>query len=229
MVALAVGTAVGRVLGLGPRLAILVASGNAICGNSAIAAVAKIVGAQSEEVAAAIAFTAVLSVAAVLVLPGTVTLLALDSRSYGIFAGLTVYAVPQVIAATTPVSALSLQIGTLTKLIRVLMLGPAMLAISLLSPERTKERPPLHRLIPWFAVGFVLMCLLRSVQAVPESALPAISDATTILTVLAMAALGLSVELRGLARGGPRVAAASALTMILIGVLALLLVKAIPG
>ncbi len=50
---------------------------------------------------------------------------------YGVLAGLTVYAVPQVLAATAPVAALSVQVGTLVKLVRVLMLGPVVLVLSL--------------------------------------------------------------------------------------------------
>jgi uncharacterized membrane protein YadS len=60
---------IGRLFGLSKRLAILVACGNSICGNSAIAAVAPVIGASGDEVASSIAFTAVLGVAVVLLLP----------------------------------------------------------------------------------------------------------------------------------------------------------------
>ena len=84
-------------------MAILVACGNAICGNSAIAAVAPVIGADSKDVAAVIAFTAVLGVLMVLGLPLFVPLAGLSRHQYGVLAGLTVYAVPQVLAATVPV------------------------------------------------------------------------------------------------------------------------------
>ena len=60
-------------------MAVLVASGNAICGNSAIAAVAPIIGATAREVASAIAFTAVLGVAVVLALPLLIPALGLSA------------------------------------------------------------------------------------------------------------------------------------------------------
>ena len=60
---------IGRMLGLSKRLAILVACGNSICGNSAIAAVAPVIGADGDDIASSIAFTAVLGVAVVLMLP----------------------------------------------------------------------------------------------------------------------------------------------------------------
>jgi uncharacterized integral membrane protein (TIGR00698 family) len=134
---------VGRAVGLPRRMAALVACGNAICGNSAIAAVAPIIGATGREVAAAIAFTAVLGVAVVLALPLLVPAFGLSATQYGVLAGLTVYAVPQVLAATAPLGSLSMQAGTLVKLVRVLMLGPLVLLLSLGVGRRSdKEKQP---------------------------------------------------------------------------------------
>src|SRR5207342_1531625 len=106
---------IGRAFGLSKRLAILVACGNSICGNSAIAAVAPVIGADGDEVASSIAFTAVLGVIVVLILPVIGVMLGLTQLAYGALAGLTVYAVPQVIAATAPVGVKAVQIGTLVK------------------------------------------------------------------------------------------------------------------
>src|SRR6185503_5950264 len=132
VVVVALGASYGlcRVLGLPKRMAVLVACGNSICGNSAIAAVAPVIGARGEDVASSIAFTAILGVIVVLALPLLVPLLALTDTQYGILAGLSVYAVPQVLAATMPVGMVSVQIGTLVKLLRVLMLGPVVLVLS---------------------------------------------------------------------------------------------------
>jgi uncharacterized integral membrane protein (TIGR00698 family) len=126
-VAIVVSYGTGRLLGLHHRMALLVACGNSICGNSAIAAVAPVIGANSADIAASISFTAVLGVIVVLTLPLLVPLLQLSLTQYGVLAGLTVYAVPQVLAATLPIGALSNQVGTVVKLVRVLMLGPVVL------------------------------------------------------------------------------------------------------
>ncbi len=119
-------------MGLPQRVSILIACGNSICGNSAIAAVAPVIGADSDDVASSIAFTAILGVIVVLGLPLFIPLLRLSETQYGVLAGLTVYAVPQVLAATVPISAVSAQLGTLVKLVRVLMLGPVIILLSLL-------------------------------------------------------------------------------------------------
>src|SRR6476620_3857170 len=180
LAALAVGFLLGRSLGLRPRLAALVAVGNAICGNSAIAAVAPVIGAEPDDVASSIAFTAVLGVIVVLALPLLKPALALSDYQYGVVAGLTVYAVPQVLAATLPVSTLSGQVGTLVKLTRVLMLGPIVLGLSV-SMRRRGHAPrgqvALGRLVPWFIIGFLLLAAVRATGVVPE---PIVSSARWI-------------------------------------------------
>ena len=228
---------IGRMLGLPKRLAILVACGNSICGNSAIAAVAPVIGADSDEVASSIAFTAVLGVAVVLALPLIGGILDMTQLGYGALAGLTVYAVPQVIAAAAPAGAKAVQIGTLVKLVRVLMLGPVCLALSLgagkLREERLptaahplpSKRPKLHQLVPWFIIGFLLMIALRSGGAIPTAALAPIAGTATFLTVVAMAALGLGVDVRTVARAGAPVVATTILSLLALGVVSYALVR----
>jgi uncharacterized integral membrane protein (TIGR00698 family) len=224
--------AMGRLLSLPPRMAILIACGNSICGNSAIAAVAPVIGAKSEEVASAVAFTAVLGVIVVLGLPLLVPLLTLTEAQYGIVAGLTVYAVPQVLAATVPVGLVATQIGTLVKLVRVLMLGPLVVAMSVLGPRFTDGRPAregkkpgLGKLVPWFIVGFLILAAFRSLGLIPEIVVEPVRTVSRILTILSMAALGLGVDIRILGRVGPQVVATVTGSLILLVVISLLLVR----
>ena len=137
---LTISTLLGRALGLKPKLAILVAVGNSICGNSAIAAIAPIIGADAEDVTSSIALTAVLGVVVVILLPSLITICGLSFYRYGILAGLSVYAVPQVVAATFSVSAISGQIGTLVKLVRVLLLDPVAVFFSLRYPATAQSK-----------------------------------------------------------------------------------------
>ncbi len=210
--ALALGTAIGRALGLPPRLALLVACGNAICGNSAIAAVAPVIGAGGEEVAASIGFTAVIGIAVVLALPFAAHALLLAPRQAGMLGGLTVYAVPQVLAATAPLGTAALHIGTLVKLVRVLALGPVVLVLG--ATHHSGRRPRLHQLVPWFILGFLAMAACRSANVIPATWLGPIATAAGLLTVLAMAGLGLTTDLRHVASAGPRAAAAATLSLL---------------
>jgi uncharacterized integral membrane protein (TIGR00698 family) len=242
VVAIASSYGMGRLLGLPHRMATLIACGNSICGNSAIAAVAPVIGADGEDVAASIAFTAVLGVVVVLTLPLTVPLLHLSVLQYGALAGLTVYAVPQVLAATAPVGAVAVQLGTLVKLVRVLMLGPVVLGLSLLTRRMRDEtdeaaphvtagdrpapgRLPLHKMVPWFIAGFLLLAALRSAGAVPQAVLAPTAWVANLLTVISMAALGLGTDLRVVARAGGRVTAAVTLSLLVLGTISLGLIR----
>lgn len=243
-VGIAVSYGLGRLFGLPRRMATLIACGNSICGNSAIAAVAPVIGADGEDVAASIAFTAVLGVAVVLGLPFLATAWRMTPRAFGVFAGLTVYAVPQVLAATVPVSTFSAQVGTLVKLVRVLMLGPVVLALSLLARRERAEpdeaapavtagdrskgrRPKLSQFVPWFIVGFLLLVAFRSAGLLPPALLGPTSRAATSLTIVSMAALGLGVDVRVVAKAGPRVTAVVTLSLLALGAVALLLIRAL--
>jgi uncharacterized integral membrane protein (TIGR00698 family) len=229
---LAVSYGLSRMLGLSTKLSILIACGNSICGNSAIAAVAPVIGADGDDIASSIAFTAILGVLMVLGLPLLIPLLDLSATQYGILAGLTVYAVPQVLAATVPAGIVSTQIGTLVKLVRVLMLGPIVVGLSLVAAQRRKRNadatkaPPISpfKLVPWFIIGFLLLAALRSLQLVPDVVIAPVTKTAAILTVLSMAALGLGVDVRVLSTVGGRVTAAVTLSLMLLLALSLGLV-----
>jgi uncharacterized integral membrane protein (TIGR00698 family) len=224
VIMLAVSYGLSRMLSLPVKLSILIACGNSICGNSAIAAVAPVIGADGDDVASSISFTAILGVLMVLGLPLLIPLLGLSATQYGILAGLTVYAVPQVLAATVPAGIVSTQIGTLVKLVRVLMLGPIVVGLSLVAARRRKRHAdhtkavPISpfKLVPWFIIGFLVLAALRSFQLVPDLAITPITKTASILTVLSMAALGLGVDVRVLSTLGGRVTAAVTMSLLLL-------------
>jgi uncharacterized integral membrane protein (TIGR00698 family) len=236
VVAMALGSSfiICRMLGLPLRMAILVACGNSICGNSAIAAVAPVIGADGDDIAASISFTAVLGVVVVLTLPLLVPFLQLSLTQYGVLAGLTVYAVPQVLAATLPIGALSNQVGTVIKLVRVLMLGPVVLGLSLLARDlradprlerANRRRPDVRELVPWFITGFLLVLIVRSLGLIPQSILPIVTTIAATLTTISMAALGLGVDVRVVAKSGVRVTLAVTASLIILGLISYGLIR----
>lgn len=236
---IALSYALGRLLGLPHTLAVLVACGNSICGNSAIAALAPVLDADPEDVVSAIAFTAILGVGVVLGLPLLIEPLGLSFYQYGVLAGLTVYAVPQVLAAAFPVSVLSGQVGTLVKLVRVLMLGPVVLFFALRqraaagrAAAPAAARPAAARVrvtqyVPWFIVGFLALAALRSAGAVPDAVASALRAASVALTVVAMAALGLGCDLRAIARVGRPIVLTVLGSLLVLVALAIALIRAL--
>lgn len=207
--------AIARLLGLDRRLAMLIAAGNAICGNSAIAAVAPVIGAHEEEIASAISLTALVGVVLVLLLPAAVTILHMPLNHYALLTGLTVYAVPQVIAAAAPFGTSVVTLATFIKLARVLLLGPVTfllsLAAPLFDPSRTAASAKAKaRLlpVPWFIVAFLLLAVGRWIGLIAPSWVVGLGLASNLLAVIAMAALGFGVRLQSLFEVGPRVAGA---------------------
>jgi uncharacterized integral membrane protein (TIGR00698 family) len=240
--AIVTGIVIGRALGLSPVHALLVACGNAICGNSAIAAIAPVVGAKKDEVASAIAYTAVLGVVVILGLPYLAPMFGLNDYQYGILAGLTVYAVPQVIAAAYPVSLLAGQTATLVKLVRVLLLGPLIVVLSLRerarerrahqrltdAPANTLARTGFREIIPWFVVGFMIAGAMRSAGAISIPFADLTRDSARVLTVLAMAALGLNVDIHAIRKVGPKVAMTVTGSLAVMVTIALVIVRRLP-
>lgn len=226
---------ISKGLGLTTKMAILVACGNSICGNSAIAAVAPVIGASNDDIASSISFTAVLGVVMVLSLPLLVPLLSLSEYKYGVLAGMTVYAVPQVLAATVPVGLISTQVGTLVKLMRVLMLGPVVVGFGLfahrLRGEDHAEKKPfsIWAFVPWFILGFLAFAALRSLGLIPDIAVMPIAKFANFLTVIAMAALGLGVDIRVLGKVGGKVTSAVVLSLVVLLLLSLAVIAILPA
>ncbi|HEY3286253.1 MAG TPA: putative sulfate exporter family transporter [Gemmatimonadaceae bacterium] len=222
-VTLVAGLYIGQWFGLPRTHALLVAVGNAICGNSAISAAAPVVGARRDEVASAIAFTAVLGVCVIVGLPLIIPVLHLSDTQYGVVAGLTVYAVPQVIAAAFPVSVAAGQAATLVKLTRVLLLGPVVMLLSLTEHHAAHIR--WWRAVPWYIIGFGIASALRTTDVIPASTGDLVREAARALTVVAMAGLGLAVDLQAVRRVGPRVASTVLVSLVLMLTMSLVLVR----
>ena len=211
---IALGYGLGRWLGLAPRMAMLVACGNAICGNSAIAAVAPAIGADNEDVAASVGFTAVMGIGVVLLAAPLAAALGMGAAKGGMLAGMLVYAVPQVLAAAAPMGALAVQAGTLVKLVRVLMLGPV---VTVLASAQGRKVGGWQRFVPGFVLAFLALAAARTLGLIPQGIADLAHHASLLLTVVAMAGLGLGVDLRLVCSAGARVIAAVVGSLLVLG------------
>ncbi|MGE5653601.1 MAG: YeiH family protein [Bacillota bacterium] len=221
-----VGQLISRAMGLSRRLGILIAVGNAICGNSAIAAVAPVIKAEKEEITLSIAFTGVIGVFVVVLLPFLAPVVGLDNTSFGIWAGTTVYAVPQVLAASFRVSEVSGQIGTIVKLVRVLFIGPIVLLFSVLEGRRSGQGKAKQTVyVPWFVVGFIILGIVGTFGAFSPAMIALIKRGSHLLMVMSMASMGLDVDIKSAIKVGPRVAGAVSGSILFIALLSLTLLK----
>lgn len=200
---LLIGYAIGRSLGLSIPVAILIASGNSICGNSAIVAVASALNARPDDVGLAIVATAVVGLIPVLMLPAFGAAAHLSSAQYGAVAGLAVYAVPQVISVSAPLGLASLQIATLVKMTRVVTLSPLVMFLSMRNSSDRNRNIKSSTLtivgtIPWFIFGFVFMGAARVLNLVPAIVVEPALSVAKMLTMLSMAGLGFHIDLNKL-------------------------------
>ena len=100
------------------RLAVLIAVGSAVCGNTAIVATAPVIGARAREVAYAVATITLFGTLAVFLYPAIGRALALPQPSFGLWAGVAVHDTSQVIATSAAYGPGALDVATVVKLIR---------------------------------------------------------------------------------------------------------------
>jgi uncharacterized integral membrane protein (TIGR00698 family) len=191
---------------LGAARSLLLGTGFAICGASAIAAMEDTAGGDEEDVAVGIAMVTLFGTVAMVLLPLLARPLGLSDAQFGIWAGASIQEVGQVVAAAGAGGTAVVAVAVVVKLTRVLLLAPVVATVSvrrrLGNPGRvTGRRPPL---VPLFVLGFLAMIALRSTGVVPAEALDGAKVLTTVLFAAALFALGTAVRLGELLRTGRR-------------------------
>jgi uncharacterized integral membrane protein (TIGR00698 family) len=196
----------GRRLGIGDARALLVATGFAICGASAIAAMEETAEADDEDVTIAIAMVTLCGTVAMVVLPLLQAPLGLSDVQLGTWTGASVHEVGQVVAAAGPAGATAVGVAVVVKLTRVLLLAPVVAGVGLArrhdGGRRDAATPPL---VPLFVLGFLAAVLLRSTGLVPDLALSLAAHLQTVTLAAALFAMGTGVHLASLLRGSGRV------------------------
>lgn len=196
-------TAAGRLLGVPPSLAKLIAAGTAVCGASAIMAANSVVRAKEEDVGYAVASITLYGTILMLVLPLAGPLFGMAPVTYGVWVGASVHEVAQVAAAGFQGGASAGETATLTKLMRVMLLAPLVLAMALAArgAGRGPERGPMVD-FPWFVLGFILLVLINSAIELPVWLRDGASFSATLFLTTGMAAMGLAIDLRRMRQQG---------------------------
>ncbi len=181
----AAGWVIGRWLKVDRVIGWLIATGTAICGGSAIAAVSVAIEADASETTVAIGTVFLLNAVALYLFPVLGTALHLDQQTFGTWVGVAIHDVSSVVGAASVFGDQALVVATAVKLSRILWLLPIVLASQRIFADRahgSAKRPP----FPWFIVFFLLAALLRE----NVSAL-----APTLPTLRFLALSGLSASL----------------------------------
>jgi uncharacterized integral membrane protein (TIGR00698 family) len=228
-IALGAGYVACRALGLSSKLAVLLSAGTAICGNSAILAIAPVIKAREKDMLVSIGTVNLLGLAFMLLLPSIGGLMGMSPEAFGVWAGASIHSVPQAVAAgfAYPGEGAAGEVATLAKLVRVAMLAPLVLIIVMIFANGNGgvRSVRFSRLVPWFIWGFLALAVVNTVvhgtTLVPELisqtltfALGRLNWIGGVLLTLSMAAIGLDVDLRQLSRAGGRAILAGLIAVI---------------
>ncbi|HMA29392.1 MAG TPA: putative sulfate exporter family transporter [Thermoanaerobaculia bacterium] len=178
------GLLIARLLGVEEDTSLLVTAGTAICGGSAIAAVAPAIKARSESISIALATVFLLNAVALVVFPPLGHYAGLDEQRFGLFAALAIHDTSSVVGAATAYGPKAVEVATTVKLARALWIVPVALVAGWARGRRTGERGKSAAKLPWFLVGFVAMAALVSgLPALRPAGLAVAAGARRVLVV----------------------------------------------
>ena len=249
-VGLLLGTLLARRFGVRPPLSALITVGMAICGNSAILALAPIVRAPHRETAYAVSTITIFGLVGVLLLPVLGAALGLSDAVFGTWAGLAVNDTAQVVATGYAYSPAAGDVATVVKLTRNLAILPVLLGATWLTVRAARDAGVgasaegvaagssirlVARAVPWFVIGFVVFAGLRTAGLL-DGALPTggtvadlCSVAAAVLILVALAGVGISTDVRAMIGVGVGPFLLGAAMWIVMGLLALGLSTIVAG
>lgn len=221
-----------RLFKVDQRLGILTACGTAICGAAAVVAIAPQIKAKDDETAIGAAIVAILGTIFTLVYTFLYPILGLSPLGYGLFSGATLHEIAHVIAAADAGGSDAVDMAVIIKLTRVALLVPVAILIgfwsnrALRKEQGGKSKASWKSIpIPWFILGFLLVSGVNSLGIVSAELASDIVFIAYMLIAMAMAGLGLNVDLVDFKRLGMKSFAAGFIGSVMLSILGFLLVR----
>jgi uncharacterized integral membrane protein (TIGR00698 family) len=196
--ALLLGWGLGRLLRVKPRISFLISTGTAICGGSAIAAIAPITNASQEEIAISLGTVFVLNSVALLTFPAIGTILHMTQTQFGLWSALAIHDISSVVGATTKYGAVALAVGTTVKLARALWIVP--LSIGTAVAKKSKARVQW----PWFILLFCLAAVFNTYAHIFQAVYPAFKHLGVIGLTVTLYLIGTGLSMKTLREVGIR-------------------------
>ena len=200
-----------HLLNMPANISTLIGVGSSICGGSAIAATAPVIGADDEEIAQAISVIFLFNVIAALVFPTLGGVLGLSDQGFGLFAGTAVNDTSSVTAAASAWDGMhpganTLDTAAIVKMTRTLAIIPITLVLALLRTRREGKQGGaqvnLKKIFPWFVLLFLVASIITTALPIPEGAVRFLKNASKFFIVMAMAAIGLNTDIVKLVKTG---------------------------
>ncbi|KRF10377.1 hypothetical protein ASH02_19885 [Nocardioides sp. Soil796] len=219
-------TWLGQKMGMGRPRSLLIGTGFAICGASAIAAMEQNAEADEEDVTTALAMVTMCGTAVMLLIPLLAKPLGLSEVQFGAWAGASVHDVGQVVGAASAIGGAAVGVAVVVKLTRVLMLAPVVATVSVmrrrqLKREGVETEQALPPIVPLFVIGFLVCVAFRTTGLIPEGWLPGITLVQTIALSAALFGMGTAVNFRQLVRHAGPALLLGVIATVLIGALSL--------
>ena len=202
-----------KLLHMDAKISTLIGVGSSICGGSAIAATAPVIGADDEEIAQSISVIFLFNVLAALTFPTLGGMLGLSNEGFGLFAGTAVNDTSSVTAAAAAWDGIhgsnTLDTAAIVKMTRTLAIIPITLVLAFLrtrqeekSVRGTGVTVSLKKIFPWFVLFFVLASVVTTLLPLPAAVTGFLKSASKFFIVMAMAAIGLNTDVVKLVRTG---------------------------
>lgn len=217
--AIALGLLLGKLLGIGGKASFLITAGTAICGGSAIAAIAPITDASEEEISVSMGTVFLLNSVALLIFPAIGYALHLSQNQFGLWTALAIHDTSSVVGAAAKYGAVALAIATTVKLARALWIVPLSIATAVVRGAKAKIQ------WPWF-IG--LFCLAAVCNTYLPAGVHAYSVAVKVAKIGLTATLfliGSGISVATLKQVGPRPLLQGILLWLLVSVGSLWLIR----
>lgn len=225
--------------------AILLGVGTAICGGSAIIAVAPVIRAKKAVVAVSVTTVTLIGLVAMFSLPAIAAIMGIEAEEFGLWTGMVIHQTPQVLAAGFMHSDEAGEIATVAKLVRVCLLAPVVIGVGLIwvklqGNEMAANSKRWWCYVPPFVVGFLGMVLLRTMGLLPDldvvwdtsrifppialkvSLQNLFSISATFLLVVATVGIGLGTRLSAFRNSNLRAAGAAAIVSVVLSIVVFL-------
>jgi uncharacterized integral membrane protein (TIGR00698 family) len=217
--ALLVGLSLGRFFNVQGIPSLLISTGTAICGGSAIAAVGPVVNAGEEEMAVSLGTVFVLNSIALFLFPVLGYALHLSQIQFGLWSALAIHDTSSVVGATARYGSQALMVGTTIKLARALWIVPVALGVALLKKSKTTIK------WPWFILLFCLAAVFRSYVPAFAPVYPPLSRLGIIGLTVTLYLIGTGISRSTLKQVGVRPLLQGVLLWAIVGVCSLVLIR----
>lgn len=244
LIAVAVAMAIGRMLKIPQKLAVMIAVGTAVCGGSAIAAIAPVIKARDEEFSFAVSVNTLMGMLAVLSFPLIGHLFGWNDQFFGMWAGTAVNDTAQVLATAYAYSPAAGDTATIIKLVRNSLMVFVVVAAGLFYIHLDKEgkatakdipfKKRLKESVPGFVFGFLLLALLNSaglftgLSTLTGFDVPALlAHLTNDVVFVSLAGVGLGTSIANFRRVGMRPVVVALMTFVITAIASALLIRVI--